>query len=61
MKAQMKRADRSGAAVAVIIGPDERAGGTATVRDMRPGGGQSQVPESELVPAVTELLRRDAP
>ena len=56
MKAQMKRADRSGATVAVIVGPDEQAAGTATVRDMRPGGGQQQVPESEVVAAVTELL-----
>ena len=56
MKAQMKRADRSGAAVAVIVGPDEQAAGTATVRDMRPGGGQQQVPADDLVEAVTELL-----
>ncbi len=56
MKAQMKRADRSGATVAVIVGPDEQAAGTATVRDMRPGGGQRQVPESQVVEAVTELL-----
>ena len=56
MKAQMKRADRSGATVAVIVGPDEQAAGTAAVRDMRPGGGQQQVPESEVVEAVTELL-----
>jgi len=56
MKAQMKRADRSGATVAVIVGPDEQAAGTATVRDMRPGGGQRQVAADDLVAAVTELL-----
>ena len=56
MKAQMKRADRSGARVAVIIGPDEQAEASATVRDMRPGGGQRRVPQSELVTAVTDLL-----
>ena len=56
MKAQMKRADRSGATVAIIIGPDEQAAGTATVRDMRPGGGQRHVRDSQLVAAVTELL-----
>ena len=56
MKAQMKRADRSGASVAVIVGPDEQAAGTATVRDMRPGGGQRQVPESDVVSAVAEIL-----
>ena len=37
MKAQMKAADRSGAAVAVIIGDDERAAGTAVVRPLRGG------------------------
>ena len=56
MKAQMKRADRSGATVAVIIGPDEQSEGAVTVRDMRPGGGQRRVPESEAVAAVTEVL-----
>ena len=61
MKAQMKRADRSGATVAVIVGPDEQAAGAATVRDMRPGGGQRQVPETEVVAAVIELLAGEAP
>ena len=56
MKAQMKRADRSGATVAVIIGPDEQAAASATVRDLRAGGGQRLVPDADLVPAVTELL-----
>ena len=56
MKAQMKRADRSGASVAVIVGPDEQAEGAATVRDMRPGGGQRRVPDSDVVSAVTEIL-----
>ena len=32
MRAQMKRADRSGAAVAVIVGPDEHAEGSVTRR-----------------------------
>ncbi|MCY4279700.1 MAG: histidine--tRNA ligase, partial [Acidimicrobiaceae bacterium] len=58
MKAQMKRADRCGAEVAVIVGPDERAAGAATVRDMRSGGGQRQVPETEVAEAVTEILAR---
>ncbi len=56
MKAQMKRADRSGATVAVIVGPDEQAEGTATVRDLRPGGGQNRVTQHDLVPAVAKLL-----
>ncbi len=61
MKAQMKRADRSGATVAVIVGPDEQADGTATVRDMRPGGDQHTVPTSELVSAVSRLLAETQP
>ena len=60
MKAQMKRADRSGAAVAVIIGPDEHAEGAVTVRDMRPGGGQRRVPSDDMVSAVTEILAEEA-
>ena len=56
MKAQMKRADRSGAAVAVIIGPDEQAEGSATVRDMRPSGGQHRVPQAEVEEAVAQLI-----
>jgi len=48
MKSQMKVADRSGAAVAVIVGSDEIAAGVVTVRPMRghdvPAHGES-VPE----------------
>ena len=61
MKAQMKRADRSGAAVAVIVGPDEQAAGTAAVRDMRPGGGQRHVATEDVVAAVSDLLGKAAP
>ncbi len=61
MKAQMKRADRSGAVVAVIVGPDEQAQGTATVRDMRPGGDQHTVPTSELVAEVSRLIAAAQP
>lgn len=42
-KSQMKRADASGAAFAVIIGDDEVAGGAATVKMLRAAeGGQNQ-------------------
>ena len=61
MKAQMKRADRSGATVAVIIGTDEQAEGVVTVRDMRPGGGQRRVASAHVVAAVTDLLAKDVP
>ena len=42
MKSQMKAADRSGAAVAVIIGDDELAAGTAVVRPLRGDGEQTR-------------------
>jgi histidyl-tRNA synthetase len=52
MKAQMKAAAKSGARFAVIIGDDERAAGTATVRDLSVGQ-QSTVPLDGLVAAVS--------
>ena len=47
-KAQMKQADRSGAPWAVLIGDDERASGTYTLRDLRGDGEQRSVVQSEL-------------
>jgi len=41
-KSQMKRADASGAAFAVIIGEDEVAGHTASVKTLRGADGESQ-------------------
>lgn len=49
MKSQMKSANRSGAGAVVIIGDDELAAGTVTVRDMRRGLGQHSVARSDLV------------
>ena len=37
-KAQMRLADRSGARVALIVGPDELAAGEVTFRELRGGG-----------------------
>ncbi len=56
MKAQMKAADRSKATLAVIIGDDERAGGTAVVRPLRDGGEQRVVDRAELVTHVLAEL-----
>ncbi|MCL4721427.1 MAG: histidine--tRNA ligase [Gammaproteobacteria bacterium] len=57
-KAQMKRADRSGAAVAVIIGEDEVAGGTAVVKPLRVAADQLRVPVSGLADALAPWLDR---
>lgn len=56
MKSQMKAADRSGAAVAVLVGSDELAAGTVSVRPLRGGGDQQAVPRDELTPHLRKLL-----
>ena len=54
LKSQMKSADRSGAQVAVLIGPDEHQAGTLTVRSLRGQSGQTTIDAGDLV----EHLRR---
>jgi histidyl-tRNA synthetase len=49
MKAQMKAADRSGAAFAVIVGSDELGAGTAAVRPLRDRGEQVTVDRASLI------------
>ncbi|HVM15269.1 MAG TPA: histidine--tRNA ligase [Egibacteraceae bacterium] len=48
LKAQLKAADRSGARVAVVLGPAEAERGTVTVRDLA-SGQQSEVARDEVV------------
>jgi histidyl-tRNA synthetase len=55
MKAQMKAADRSKARLGVIVGEQERADKTATVRDLV-SGEQQIVPRDQLVSHVQRLL-----
>jgi len=55
-KSQMKRADASGAAVAVIIGDDEAAAGEAGIKALREERGQSRVAIERLADAVSDLL-----
>ncbi len=56
MKAQMKRADRSGAAVALIVGEDEAAAGTVSVRPLRGEGSQAPVDMADVVAEVRKVL-----
>src|SRR5690606_25097671 len=58
MKAQMKAAGRSGARVAVIVGEQELAEGTATVRDLRLGE-QQTVPRDELGARVRTIVEAE--
>jgi histidyl-tRNA synthetase len=55
IKSQMKAADRSGATVAVIIGSDEVASGTVTLK-LLADGTQSKVASGDLVEAIRKHL-----
>ncbi len=55
MKAQMKAASKCGARVAVIVGDDERANGTATVRDLT-ARQQTIVALDDLTSAVAAIV-----
>ena len=61
-KSQMKRADTSGAALALILGDDEMAAGTASLKSLRGAAGgqgrgeQRSVPIEGLVDAVSDAL-----
>jgi histidyl-tRNA synthetase len=48
IKSQMKRADRLGAVLTLILGDDELAAGVVTVKNMKTGE-QSRVPRAEIV------------
>lgn len=58
MRAQMKAADRSGAAVAVIVGEQEQAQRVVALRHLRGAseGEQATVPEADVVPAIRAAL-----
>jgi histidyl-tRNA synthetase len=58
MKAQMKQADRAGAAVALIVGADEAAAGVVTLRFLRDARDQEIVPRDRVVDHVRKLLEK---
>lgn len=55
MKAQFRAADRSGARLALVVGEQERAAGTVTVRDLE-GGDQHNVDRADVVAYVRKKL-----
>ncbi|HEY2303198.1 MAG TPA: histidine--tRNA ligase [Acidimicrobiales bacterium] len=57
-KSQFKAADRSGARLALVVGPDEAAAGTVSIKDLRAGagGGQDAVAVTDLVDEVRRRL-----
>ncbi|HEY4928610.1 MAG TPA: histidine--tRNA ligase [Acidimicrobiales bacterium] len=57
MKAQFKAADKSGALLVLVVGPDEAASGTVALRPLRCAGDQRLVPVAEVVDAVRAAVR----
>jgi histidyl-tRNA synthetase len=51
-KSQMKRADRSGARIALILGEDELARDSVTIKSLREDTPQEEVPDASLVDAL---------
>ena len=58
-KSQMKRADASGARVAVIVGDDEANAREASVKPLREDRDQTRAPLDELPAALTDILYLD--
>jgi histidyl-tRNA synthetase len=61
MKSQMKVADKSGARLALLIGPQEMSAGEVTIRDLRSDDfeqTQRRVARSEVALVVAELLTK---
>ncbi|MHB8429517.1 MAG: histidine--tRNA ligase [Acidimicrobiales bacterium] len=57
MRSQIKSADRSGARVALIVGPDEAGAGVVALRPLRVEGEQRQIPVAEVVAEVVTAVR----
>ena len=54
-KSQMKKADASGARLALIVGDDEAAAGTVAIKTLRDGGEQVFVPVDDIVARFAAL------
>jgi len=55
-KSQFQRADRSGAALALILGDDELARGVVGMKPLRQEAGQTECPIAELASGITAVL-----
>ncbi|MDO6746030.1 histidine--tRNA ligase [Gilvimarinus sp. 1_MG-2023] len=54
-KNQLKKADKSGASIALILGEDEAVAGTVTVKYLREEKPQLTLPQGELVEVLAEI------
>jgi histidyl-tRNA synthetase len=60
-KSQFKRADRSGAGIALVIGDDEARQGLVTVKRLRAGAEQEILPEAAVARRLADLLALETP
>jgi histidyl-tRNA synthetase len=58
-RSQMKKADRSGARLALVWGDEEAAAGAVTVKHLRGDGGQERLPLDGLAQALARALGRE--
>ncbi len=59
-KSRIKKADRSGARLALLLGEDELAKGEVTLKFLREARDQQRLPQASLDQALDELLARPA-
>jgi histidyl-tRNA synthetase len=60
MKGQLKRANRNGTRIALIIGDDERVRGTVSVRFLRENREQNAIAQDELVQFLKDEFKNDS-
>lgn len=58
-KAQFKKADRSGAAVALVVGEQELSDGTFSLKPLRDDGEQQTLDFAQTIQTLTELTEKD--
>gem|GEM_PF-2989197 len=56
MKSQFRKADKLGAKLALIVGADEVANNSVTVKPLTGGAEQQTVNRSELISTINSLL-----
>ncbi len=56
MKSQFRKADKSGAQLALIVAGDEVANNTVTIKALRSDAGQQTVARDQLITTITSLL-----
>ena len=61
MKSQIKSADRSGALVALVVGPQELEAGTVGLRPLRSDATQRSVPRAAIVEELVAFLAETGP